>query len=121
MASLDARKLRHRVVIQQPMETQNADTGDMEITWVDLARVWAAIEPLSGREFIAAQSENNEVTARITVRFRPDINAKMRLYHEAKGVYYNIEGILADKDSGKEYLTMPVSEGLKYQDEIAPS
>lgn len=121
MNGLNARKLRHRVVIQAPVETQNTSTGDMEISWQDVATVWASIEPLSAREFIAAQSENNEVTARVTIRFRQGITPKMRLLHEAKGMYYNIEGILSDKDSGQEYLTLPVSEGLKYQDETAPS
>lgn len=119
--TFDARKLRHRVILQAPAETQNQQTGDMEITWNDVATVWAAIEPLSGREFIAAQAENNEVSARITIRYRPDVTGKWRLLHEAKGMYYNIEGILADKSSGKHYLTLPVSEGVKYQDETAPS
>lgn len=120
-AKFDSRKLRHRLIIQAPVETQDPATGDLEITWNDVATVWAAIAPLSAREFIAAQSENNEVTARVTIRYRADINGKMRLLHEAKGVYYNIEGILADDNSGKLYITLPVSEGVKYQDENPPS
>lgn len=121
MANFDSRKLRHRLVIQAPVEVQDPDTGDLEIVWQDVATVWAAIAPLSAREFIAAQSENNKVTARVTIRYRPDINGKMRLLHEAKGMYYNIEGVLADDNSGKLYITLPVSEGVKYQDETAPS
>lgn len=119
--TLDARKLRHRLILQAPVENQDPATGDLEITWTDVATVWAVIEPLSAREFIASQSENNQVTARITIRYRPDVTGKWRLLHEAKGAYYNIEGILADKSSGKHYLTLPVSEGVKYQDETAPS
>jgi len=40
----------------------------------------------------------------------------MRLYHAAKDQYYNIEGVLSDKDSGLEYITLPCSEGVRYID-----
>lgn len=119
--NFDSRKLRHRLIIQAPVESQNQTTGDLEVTWQDVASIWGAISPLSAREFIAAQSENNKVTARITIRHRSSLTPKMRLFHESTGVYYNIEGILADDDSGKLYMTLPVSEGVKYQDETAPS
>jgi hypothetical protein len=33
----------------------------------------------------------------------------MRINHN--GRYYNIHGVLPDKDSGRDYITMPVSEG----------
>lgn len=111
---IKAGKLRHRVKIQYPAESQDQETGALNVTWITKATVWASIEPISAREFIAAQSEDSKVSARITIRYRSDIDAKMRIYHEAKDLYYNIEGVLSDKDSGYEYLTLPVSEGLMY-------
>jgi SPP1 family predicted phage head-tail adaptor len=110
---LAAGRLRHRVVIQYPVEIQDETNGAINVIWADLATVWAAIEPLSAREFIAAQSEVSKVTSKIIIRYRNDIDAKMRLYHFSKDMYYNIEGILADKDSGLEYITLPVSEGVR--------
>lgn len=107
--------LRHRVVIQQPVETQDANTGAVNVSWSTFATVWASIEPLSAREFVAAQAEASKVTARIKIRYRTGVTAKMRIYHAYKDLYYNIEGILSDKDSGIEYITMPVSEGLRYE------
>ncbi len=122
MATLAAGRLRHRVILQEAVESQDPVTGALDAAyWQDVAKLWAEIVPLSAKEFIVAQAEGNKVTARITLRYRSDINPRMRLFHEAKGVYYNIEGILADKDSGKEYLTLPVSEGMRYQDATAPS
>lgn len=106
-----AGKLRHRVTIQNPVETQDPTTGAMNVAWQDLAYVWAAIEPLSGREFVSAQAEQAKVTTRITIRYRDDLTAKMRLYHTAKGIYYQIHGILSDKESGLNYITLPCSEG----------
>lgn len=114
---LSAGKLRHRVQIQYPIETQDQNTGAIQVSWAVLASVWASIEPLSAREFVAAQSEDSKVTTRITIRYRSDINSAMRLYHPAKGLLYNIEGVLSDKDSGLEYLTLPCSEGLMYKED----
>lgn len=114
---LNAGKLRHRVVIQQAVETQDSNTGAINVVWQDVATVWAAIEPLSAREFIAAQAEDSSITTRITIRYRRDISAKMRLHHRAKNVFYDIHGILSDKNSGLEYITLPCSEGLKYSSE----
>lgn len=111
---IQAGRLRHRVEIQYPQETQNSSDGSMTTTWSKLATVWAAIEPVSARDLVAAQVEDSKVTTRITIRYRPDIFAYMRIYHAAKNQYYNIHGILSDKESGLEYITMPCSEGVRY-------
>lgn len=106
---ITAGRLRHRVSLQAKVATRDPDTGAPLVTWQELAKVWAAIEPLSAREFIAAQATRSEVTARIVIRYRGDVVATMRAVHGAR--IYNIAGVLADKDSGLEYLTLPVSEG----------
>ena len=103
-----AGKLRHRIALQRKAQTQNPITGAMVTTWVDVATVWAAVEPLSAREFIAAQAVQSDVSVRVSVRYRPGITAAMRLLHDGKT--YNITGVLADKDSGREYLTLPCAE-----------
>jgi len=118
----DSRKLRHRVILQQPVQTRDSDTGAFVTTWDDVVTVWARIEPLSVREIIAAETEDSKISARITLRYRANISHEMRLYHQSKNKYYNIEGVLSDKNSGFDYLTVPASEGIRYQDgdEIAP-
>lgn len=111
---LDSGKLRHRVIIQSQGETQDADTGAVAVVWNNVATVWASIEPISAREFVVSQSETAKVTTRITIRYRSDVTAKMRVYHQAKNIYYNIEGVLFDKESGLEYITLPCSDGARY-------
>lgn len=109
--SLGAGRLRHRVTFQSPVETKDA-AGSITVTWQDFAsNVPAAIEPLSAREFVAAQSKQSEITARIVIRARAGITPKMRAVHGDK--IYAIHGVLPDIDSGREYLTLPVSEGVK--------
>ena len=105
---LKAGNLRHRIALQRKQQTQNPQTGALLTTWVTEATVWAAVEPLSAREFVAAQAVQSNVSVRITVRYRPGITSAMRLLHDGK--VYNITGVLADKDSGREYLTLPCSE-----------
>lgn len=112
---LEAGKLRHRVTIQEQVETRDPRNGAVNVNWVNIATVWSAINPLSAKEFIAAQAEASKVTTRITIRYNDYITAKMRLYHAAKDKYYNIEGVLSDQNSGLEYITMPCSEGVRYE------
>lgn len=118
MQIMDAGRLRHRVVIQYPVEVQDQTTGAIDEQWANLATVWAAIEPLSAREFIAAQAEQSKVSARIVIRQRSDVDATMRVFHAASGFYYNIEGVLTDIDSGRDYITLPVSQGVRYENEV---
>lgn len=85
--------------------------GDVTTDWQTIARPWAAIEPLSARDFISAQAQQSEVRGRITIRRRADINASMRVLH--RGLIYRILGVLSDPESGLEYQSLPVSEGVK--------
>lgn len=103
-----AGSLRHRVTLQRKQQTQNPQTGALLTTWVTEAAVWAAVAPLSAREFVAAQAVQSNASVHITVRYRPGITAAMRILHDGK--VYGITGVLADKDSGREYLTLPCSE-----------
>lgn len=109
--SLKAGTLRHRIQIQERVTSQDPATGEQVLSWsTRWDKVPAAINPLSVREFIAAQKEGSEVSAKIVIRYRSGVNASMRILHG--GRVYNIAGSLADADSGLEYLTLPVTEGV---------
>lgn len=105
-----AGQLRQRVLLQRKSYEQDQKSGAMVETWQNVANVWASIEPLSVREFIASQAMQAEITARAVIRYRADMEATMRLIH--RGKIYNIIGILADKNSGLEYQTLTLSEGV---------
>jgi len=109
--ALAAGKLRHFVQVQRPNRTQNPITGAMETNWTLVVQVYAEIVPLSVREFIAAAAEQSEVSARITIRHRTDVDATMRIVY--RGRAYQILGSLEDPVSGLEYLTLAVSEGVR--------
>jgi len=112
--SLDAGMLRHRISIEALSSGQDNTTGEMVETWstvTGMSSVPASIEPLSARDFIAARTEQTEITARITFRYRAGIPAVFRIVH--RGDVYVPAGILPDKESGQEYVTVPVRKGVK--------
>lgn len=121
--SIEAGRLRHEVRIEKLENLldsngeviQDESTGTVAQAWVEVATVRAAIEPLSAREFIQSQATQSQITARVIIRFRDGLNAAMRLVHvrrDRDDVIYNPHGFLADKESGLEYLTIPVSAGV---------
>ena len=69
--------LRHQIVLQKKMITKDALKQQTE-SWTDFAYVWASIEPLSGREYFAAQQINAEVSTRIIIRYLPGMTAEAR-------------------------------------------
>lgn len=107
--SLAAGTLRHRVRIEQFVSERDT-SGVLQEFWEEVATVSAAIEPLSVREFIQSGQVQGQVTARITIRYRDGLSHTMRLVH--RGTIYNILGVLPDKVSGIEYVTLPVSQGV---------
>ncbi len=109
MSNVAAGDLRHRVLIQQQVTTRDSD-GVVQTIWQDVATVWSSVEPLSAREFIQSGQTQAAVTARITIRYRAGLLPSMRLVH--RGQIYNIAGLLPDKASGLEYITIPVSAGV---------
>ena len=117
--SIDPGKLRHRVrfeeyvdVLDTAGEPGRGPQGEFVKEWQEVATVWAAIEPLSAREFMQSAAMQAQITARIIIRYRDGLAADMRIVHIAKGMIYNPAGFLADKESGLEYLTIPCSEGV---------
>ncbi|MBA0428390.1 MULTISPECIES: phage head closure protein [Stenotrophomonas] len=109
MSNVASGILRHRVLIQQQVTTKDSD-GVEQTAWVDVATVWASVEPLSAREFIQSGQTQSAVTARITMRYRDGLLPSMRLVH--RGEIFNIAGLLPDKASGLEYITIPVAAGV---------
>lgn len=73
-------------------------------TWAPLFTCWAAVEPLVGREYLAAQAAVSEVTAKIRMRFRPWMTAEDRVIHD--GTIYNIVSVIDVRSEGRELVLM---------------
>ncbi len=60
--------LKKRVTILEQVHTSDGQGGFTE-TWQEVGTVWAAIEPISGREYYEAMQLSNDVTHRVRMRY----------------------------------------------------
>lgn len=73
-------RLNKRITILRPPGPDDVDEYNEPIdTYVPIMAIWAAIEPLRGREYFAAMTEHAEVTTRIRIRYRRDVDRTMRV------------------------------------------
>lgn len=96
-----AGKMKRRVTIQQFVSLQDPNTGSVTKEWRDVANVWGEIDSVSGRELVAAQAEQSEMTVRIWIRYRKGVTTKNRLTCTEKGMpvtIYDIKAVLPDAD-----------------------
>lgn len=104
-----AYRLRHRVAIQEQIETQNSSTGAMSIAWENvvldsnttLNDVPAEVLTGAGREFDQAGAIQGEITARINLRWFPGLTQAMRIVWDTK--VFNIKSIETDLTGRQEY------------------
>ena len=69
--------------------------------WETAFTCWCGMEQLSGREFWEAAAINRENEVRLTIRYRKDVSAEMRI--RLDGTVYDITSIL-DKNNRHEAL-----------------
>lgn len=109
---LNAGKLNKRISIEESTAGSPAvnDFGEPVVVWNELAEVWSAVEPLSGREFWAQQQVQSEITVRFRIRYRSDVFAGMRIvYNQA---VYMIKSVIDPLEKHEE-LHLMTSEGVR--------
>lgn len=75
---MDPGKMRHRITFQMPGGGVD-EHGDPADVWEDVTTVWAAIDPISGREFYAAEQSQSEVSHKVRIRFRAGLTTAMQI------------------------------------------
>lgn len=100
---VNAGKLRHRITLQQQASTKDTH-GQVTTTWSDVATLWAAVEPIRGREFFAASQVNSEVTTRIRMRWRSGVTAAMRVSFDSR--IYDIQAVIVPSEVHDEMQLM---------------
>lgn len=107
-----AGNLRKRLSFQTRATTQDV-SGQQVNTWTTAFTVWGEIEPISGRELLAAQAVQSDVTHTVTVRYRselavPKVVAAMRIMYGTR--IFNITSGM-NEDERNRLVTLQVSEG----------
>jgi len=90
--------MKKRATLQHRARTPDGGGGFSE-TWTDVAsvpEVYAEIVPLSGSEQLRYHQLSTVVTHRITLRYRSDVTADMRLV--SGGRVYNIVSAVSRDD-----------------------
>jgi SPP1 family predicted phage head-tail adaptor len=113
MTAVRAGQLARRLRIQRRNIVQDS-FGEPQLTWTDVATVWADIAPLTGRELESAQRMASEVSHQITVRFQP-LFADTRVVAGYRAIYkgriFNIQACM-NEDERNAVVTLLASEGL---------
>lgn len=91
--------MRHRVKIQQATETQTA-SGKVSRAWTDCGTVWAAVEPLTGREAVQAQQINPLLSHTVRIRYWDGLTTKYRFVFSGRTL--NIGGIIDPDERHRE-------------------
>lgn len=79
--------LRHRITFQKLSEIQNDYGEEIGTDWIDVKTVRASVNPISAREFFAAEKMNSEVSHKIYMRYirslkiTPDMRIKFGERH----------------------------------------
>ncbi len=101
--TLAAGALNRRVIIEQPVETRDPNYSAVTRTWQTLATVWAAVEPLQGRELERNREMGSEITLRVRVRYSTTtaaVTSKARINHG--GRLYEIQAVLNPMDDRQQ-------------------
>jgi SPP1 family predicted phage head-tail adaptor len=103
---MEAGALRNRVSIEAPptdQDTSGAPTGP----WSLVTMLWAAIEPLQGREYYEASQHPSAVDHRIRVRYTAGIAPAMRVRLGER--LFDIEAVI-DVGERREQLHLMAKE-----------
>ena len=97
-------RLNMRVSIERLSQELDPVYGAPVDTWIPTYSVWAAIEPLQGREFMQAMMVHAERTVRITTRYLPGIVSTMRVVY--LGRVFAIQSIINPGEANRELQLM---------------
>jgi len=108
---MKAGRLRHRITLETLLVELDSD-GEQTETWVSFIPDYIPAEqiPLSGRELVASEAVSSKITTRWKIRYRPSVVASMRIRH--RGDIFNIEAVVPDPESGRQWLTLHCSSGV---------
>lgn len=86
---MDSGKLKNEITLKRRVSTKDAQGGAI-VTYVPVATVAAAADPIRSREFVTLQTALAEIDVRFTLYYRSDVTAAWRV--EWRGQDYEIVG-----------------------------
>ena len=84
MISTTTGKMRHRITIQNLVETADSMGGAGVETWIDYATVWCDAEPATGRESFLAGQQFAVLPQKFVIREIAGVKPKQQIVFEGK-------------------------------------
>lgn len=103
--------MRFKVQLQRREDTE-LPSGQISHSYEQFAEVWADISALTAREFFAASQVQSEITTKITIRWRDDIDPTCRVSHIVSYASpmivdtYDVVAPLPDQKTGRRELVL---------------
>lgn len=98
--------LRHRVVLEAPIDTPDG-VGGFSRSYMTLAQLWAKIETRGARADFIAEREEQQTSFRVIIRWRDDVEQTMRFDHRGRKLL--IESVI-DPDERRRLLVCDCRE-----------
>jgi len=105
-SAFDPGWLRHRVTVEAASAAGDEAGGETR-SWSTFATAWARIEPVEAREKTVGAHLVGVVSHRVTLRWRGDLTAAMRIAY--RGRHFRIR-TLGDPDETRRYLELGCEE-----------
>lgn len=91
--------LRHRISIQEKTVTRDA-YGEEDFTWSTWKTVWGSVQPLRGREYMQATTEQVVYDTKIRLRYRTGVTPEQRISWNSK--FYDIRSVHSVLERNRE-------------------
>jgi SPP1 family predicted phage head-tail adaptor len=103
---IDPGALKHRLVLEEPLESPDG-AGGVRRSYATVTTLWAAVTPVSARGNVVADDVGANVTHRIIIRSGSDVSTRHRLREGAR-----IFRILAlqDQDGSGRFIEINAEE-----------
>ena len=99
--SYTAQELNTKIGLER-FESYRDSDGILHEEWVTYGEAFAKVEPLVGREYLAAAAIQAEDTTKFTIRYRGDIDPTMQIAFDGKD--FNIQSIQNIRFKNRELL-----------------
>lgn len=96
-------KLRHLIIIEESIPSRDSFGAEVS-EWIQFAKVWADVSPVSGREFASFKQINAEITTKITIRYIAGITTEMRILFGDR--VFEIDSVINPEEKNISLLLM---------------